>query len=150
MVHFETRDFVAWLDGVEQRLENASLAEASTLADLAKAEMNQHNYQNRTGRLTASMSARTARTGGMGFVSIVEIKAPYALWVDEPTKPHVIEAKNATYLRFKVRGSWVMTKRVHHPGTRGAWFSLRAWTFYSNVCSTRFQRAVDSAITGAG
>lgn len=150
MVHFETRGFVAWLDKVEQRLENAALAEASTLADLAKAEMNQHGYQNRTGRLTSSMVARTARTGGMGFLSIIEIKAPYALWVDEPTKPHVIEARNALWLRFKVRGQWVFRKRVYHPGTRGAWFSLRAWTFYNNVCSNRFQRAVDSAIQGAG
>lgn len=150
LVHVESRDFVAWLEHVEKSIENQVVGTASALAQEAGQQMNQHGYQNRTGKLTASMHWRTARTGGMGFLSIVEIGAPYAVFVDLPTKAHKIEARRAPMLVFFWRGEWHRRKSVWHPGTRGAHFSTRAADFYRNVCSIRFQRAVDSAITGSG
>lgn len=45
---------------------------------------------------------------------------PYAIFHHEGTRPHVIEAKNAKFLRFRSRqsGEFVFRKRVNHPGTQ--------------------------------
>lgn len=47
-----------------------------------------------------------------------------AVWLDEGTKPHVIEAKNAKALRFEIGGQVLFRKRVNHPGTKPTHF----WT----------------------
>lgn len=41
--------------------------------------------------------------------------------VEDPTKPHVIRARNAPWLHFywQRQGWWVRTLLVHHPGTAG-------------------------------
>lgn len=36
-----------------------------------------------------------------------------------PTRPHVIRAKHAPYLVFRIDGHWVRVKSVNHPGTKG-------------------------------
>lgn len=47
---------------------------------------------------------------------------PYAEFVEENTKPHVIQPKNKKALAFYSHkgGNFVVTKKVHHPGTTGA------------------------------
>ena len=42
----------------------------------------------------------------------------YALYVEFGTPPHIIRAKNAKALHFKVGGKDVFAKSVNHPGTR--------------------------------
>jgi hypothetical protein len=49
----------------------------------------------------------------------VKIGSPvdYAPHVELGTKPHVIEAKNAKALAFKIGGQLIFAKKVNHPGT---------------------------------
>jgi hypothetical protein len=43
----------------------------------------------------------------------------YALFVETGTKPHIIRARNAKYLRFVQDGAVRYAKQVFHPGTPG-------------------------------
>ena len=48
-------------------------------------------------------------------------------WVIGGTRPHVIEARNASALSFEWRGEQVFFRRVHHPGTHPNPFHLRGY-----------------------
>lgn len=52
--------------------------------------------------------------------------ADYALYVHEPTRPHLIRPRNAQALRFQVGGRTVITKLVRHPGGKGRPFLRNA------------------------
>jgi hypothetical protein len=39
--------------------------------------------------------------------------------VEYPTRPHIIEPRNARVLRFVIGGRVIFTTRVRHPGTKG-------------------------------
>lgn len=49
----------------------------------------------------------------------IEFYSDHAVFVHEPTRPHIIEAKHAHALVFFVGGKKVFAVRVHHPGTPG-------------------------------
>lgn len=60
------------------------------------------------------------RTGSGAFWSMrIGFTAPYALFVEEDTRPHVIRARRARALRFRVGGLVLFRRSVNHPGTRG-------------------------------
>lgn len=71
------------------------------------------------------------RTGGLrtseyyelidDFHSKVIAPSPGA-FVDMPTRPHFIQARNKQALAFRIGGKTVFAKRVFHPGTKGAFF----------------------------
>lgn len=44
---------------------------------------------------------------------------PYAIYVHEGTRPHVIRPNTARALRFEGAGGVVFAKKVNHPGYRG-------------------------------
>ncbi|QNL30149.1 tail assembly chaperone [Gordonia phage Mariokart] len=48
----------------------------------------------------------------------VTAHAHYAAAVEKGTRPHVIRARNADALHFKVGGRDIFAREVHHPGTR--------------------------------
>lgn len=50
--------------------------------------------------------------------------APYAIYVERGTAPHIIEPKKAKALRFVVNGKVIFAKRVRHPGTQ-AQYAMR-------------------------
>jgi HK97 gp10 family phage protein len=58
-------------------------------------------------------------------------QAPYAIYVERGTQPHVITPKKpGGVLRFKVGGTWVYARKVHHPGTQAQPFiepAFEAW-----------------------
>lgn len=71
-----------------------------------------------TGRMKES--ERYARTGFAAGIRL-EWRAytPYAKYVIHGTRPHIIEAKAARYLRWWDSGGGVhFAKRVHHPGNK--------------------------------
>lgn len=73
----------------------------------------------RTGRMVANIEVQKGHWS-KGIEFKVGTDVPYALYVNEGTKPHEIKAKNAPFLVFfwpKV-GHVVYFKRVWHPGTR--------------------------------
>lgn len=82
----------------------------------------------RTGRLRDSIHTSPPRKLSMWTVEgRVTASAPYAKFVHEGTRPHIIRARNAQALRFywPVMGRVVFFKQVSHPGT-GATPFLRA------------------------
>jgi HK97 gp10 family phage protein len=76
--------------------------------------------QSHTGNLSrAIFSKMLSDTTGMVGVGK---EAPYAGFVNNGTRPHIIRAVNAKALRFFVGGSAVFAKYVNHPGTKPTLF----------------------------
>ncbi|MBI3654066.1 MAG: hypothetical protein HY231_23800 [Acidobacteria bacterium] len=75
-------------------------------------------------------------------------KHPLIEYVEEKTKPHVIQAKNKKSLAFKGKGGMVFAKKVNHPGTKGKHSFLHAWEFVQAVFQPSCQQAVDAAFEG--
>lgn len=83
--------------------------------------------EGRTGFLSNSVVARQTTRGFQ-----VAATASYAVYVDQPTRPHVIRPKDPDgVLAFPGlginarRGGTVFAKYVNHPGTRGMFFADR-------------------------
>ena len=67
-----------------------------------------------TGNLRSSIGSRF-KNGGL--TGIVEATAAHAAFVEFNTRPHIIRAKRAKFLRFKKGGTYHFRKSVQHPGT---------------------------------
>ncbi|WNM68779.1 hypothetical protein SEA_SOOS_49 [Gordonia phage Soos] len=81
----------------------------------------------RTGVLRNSITyPTTPRTTGMKVESEVVATAPYAAFVHDGTRPHVIKPRNASVLRFPAGGGIVYAAHVNHPGTRARPFLRNA------------------------
>jgi len=52
----------------------------------------------------------------------VTVTAPYAMYVDQGTRPHMIFPRYAKALKFEVGGQTIFSKYVSHPGTAGYHF----------------------------
>jgi hypothetical protein len=75
----------------------------------------------KTGFLRDSVDAKLMAKGFS-----VSPSAPYARFVDQPTKPHRIFPSNAKVLRwFGEGGSPIFSAFVQHPGTKGSFFIKR-------------------------
>jgi hypothetical protein len=80
----------------------------------------------KSGRLRGSIKVAQARDirGRYSVGYNVEADAPYARYVHDGTRPHVIEGN--PLLVFQIGGATVFTRRVNHPGTKGNPFLVRA------------------------
>lgn len=78
-----------------------------------------------SGRLAAGITKRPARIGLNPLIMVGCWNIPYAIYVHEGTKPHIIRARNAKALAFK----WAANPSTHpsglsffasvnHPGTK--------------------------------
>lgn len=56
----------------------------------------------------------------------VTAHAPYAAAVHEGSRPHIIRARNASVLHFKIGGRDIFVPEVRHPGTRARPFLRNA------------------------
>ncbi len=112
------------VDGVKKALsklavdiQNAAweaLAEAMADAERSGKSAIQATTQTRTGRLLREVDRFRQPQGLQGHLIW---RAPYAQFIDEGTKPHVIRAKNARTLAFRMGGRTVFRRVVNHPGT---------------------------------
>ena len=109
----------------------------------------------------------TTRKTARGYGVAVDPLFPFA-YVNEGTKPHVIEARNVLLLRFTVpfraktkpniissyRGSrgnqWVSKRRVHHPGTEARNFTDIIMRRVQARAKSRIIAALKDASYGAG
>jgi hypothetical protein len=104
-------------------------------------------FKDRTGKLrsTSGGGPILMRRGG----ALIKITAPkpYASFVEEGTKPHVIRARRAKFLRFVAGGQTVFVKSVQHPGTKGTLFlrdaTNAAFLTMGIELRQRLQRAVE-------
>lgn len=83
----------------------------------------------RTGNLSRSTFSRMLGefTGVVGWGK----EAPYARYVNDGTKPHIITATRAKALRFIVGGSVTFRKSVNHPGSVARNFAEIGLTRYT-------------------
>jgi hypothetical protein len=144
--YIETEAFEQFLVEVEQKISQNAYVAFSQAATEARDAQRAFHYQNRTGRLTSSMQVELAKLGEFRFRAVVVTGANYALWVDGPTKAHMIHAIRAKALRFYWRGQIYFRKWVMHPGTSGAGFSEHARQWFNVKATTRMQNWVDAAI----
>jgi hypothetical protein len=73
----------------------------------------------RTGELKRSIHTNPPRqTGHWRIEARVTASAPHARYVHEGTRPHIIRARYAQALHFRIDGRDIFTKSVHHPGTK--------------------------------
>ena len=71
---------------------------------------------------------------------------PYAVFVHEGTKPHIIEPRNKKALRWVARGEFAFAKRVHHPGTEKDQFLYEAAENEMPKIQSRFENALESLL----
>lgn len=114
-------------------------------ADFMREPGREFRFFNRTGRLRASMRGRSWSPGLFRFRADVTATAPYALFVDEGTRAHVILPRNAPRLVFfwARMGKWVAAKKVNHPGTTGRFFGKRTARAFMRPFVERSQAAID-------
>ena len=87
-----------------------------------------HDYQDRDGELTKSIMADevegTFEQGNLQVV--VSAGAPYALFVEEGTRPHKIRPRFKKALRWPIEGGFAFAQEVNHPGTDATNFLANA------------------------
>lgn len=81
-------------------------------------------------------------------VAVIGTSHPKFKFVEEDTKPHVIKPKDKKFLRFKIGGKVIFTKKVDHPGTRGKHSFAKADAFVEAQLYAQVQNAVDAALAG--
>lgn len=70
--------------------------------------------------------------------------APYARFVHDGARPHVIEPDKRKALRWPVPGGFAFAKKVHHPGYKGdAWLRRAA-----NQALPIFEQALNTRLKG--
>ncbi len=88
----------------------------------------QEEAPKRTGEFAQKIFYRTFEAGDVNEIKVY-VPQPLGKWITGGTKPHIIRAKNAPFLRFfwpKV-GKVVFFKSVNHPGTKANPFLGRAY-----------------------
>jgi len=114
-------------------------------ADFMRGPGSQGRFFNRTGKLRTSMKGRSRSLGLFRVTANINADAPYARFVDEGTRAHIILPRNAPRLRFfwaKI-GQWVSAKKVNHPGTTGRFFGKRTQRAFIGPFHKRSQAAID-------
>ena len=105
---------------IHRRLLDAITANAAALqAHVVQDALSGKVLKARSGRLKDSIAVTVADTGD-GIAAGIGSDAPYAA-IQEfggQTAPHVIAARNAAVLAFRLGGRTVFARRVQHPGSR--------------------------------
>lgn len=114
----EFRSLVAeTLETLEKGVDYAVEASAVEGAEAAKRA---GRFQDRTGRLRSGIVAYFISRNGRSVTWEILSPARYSVFVENPTKPHKIRARNGGFLAFKgSSGETVFRREVQHPGTPG-------------------------------
>lgn len=83
-------------------------------------------FKPRTGALQRATKSKLSLIRG-GARQRFTNRLRYAAPIEYGSRQHFIRARNADNLHFKVRGQWVKTPLVLHPGNRPYKFMYRAW-----------------------
>lgn len=94
----------------------------------------------RTGALFKSIYHSTSVYVGRLFAT-----APYAMYVEKGTRPHVIAARNVQFLRFMWHGVLTFRRRVMHPGTKPQPFMARSAGPTAQAIVTETQRHLNAS-----
>lgn len=117
----EINDFQILLGRSLDTLEHGT-ERAVEFAAVEGAEEARHagRYQDRTGQLRAGIVAHFIKSDGRSVIWEILSPAKYSVFVENPTKAHIIRAKDGGFLAFPGSGGeMVFAREVHHPGTPG-------------------------------
>ena len=101
-------------------------------ADQAGAFAEQHvrshsKFKRRSGADSLKDDTKRAVTVRVKGVQLrLKWQKKHAGFIEYGTRPHIIRARRARFLRFTVRGRLVLTKKVKHPGTKPYKFGWNA------------------------
>lgn len=110
------------IDATPGAVQQALSVTAVRVEDLVEAGAGKHA---KTGALERSIFKRRI-TGGWEVGHASQI-APYARFVHDGARPHLIEPAKRQSLRWPVPGGFRFAKRVNHPGYKGdAWLRRAA------------------------
>jgi hypothetical protein len=145
-VKFDVDEFVAEFRTTQRRMHMAGLQAWRDVLGEARRAMIRYRYKDRTGALTASMHSHASSSGPFGYFGHVEATAPYAGFVDDGTRQHVIAARPGGWLRWiGADGRPVFRRAVLHPGTQARRFSREAVDTFNNRVSLRVESAMGEA-----
>lgn len=83
-------------------------------ARVIKSGLIRRTPKGRTGRMRRGWHTRVAGDDAV----IITNTEPYAGYVDQGTRPHLIVPRNAKALAFRIGNRMVFARSVHHPGTK--------------------------------
>lgn len=138
------RTAVAWADTVGPIGRTALRARAPR----SNASQRPPGTGRRSGRFAMSIRYQRKSQGGTLVQVIWTANTPYAKWVIDPTRPHVIRAKAARSLRFKAGGQIVFATKVRHPGTKGNPFAVTTMRHFEPVAQGAYTRMMREALGG--
>ena len=98
------------------------------------------------GTLQKSISSEVQKVGQFGVAGIVSTALNYALPVEFGSKPHDITPKNGKALAFMMRGVPAFAKKVHHPGSKGAFMFTKALQANVKQIESDFASFVDHVL----
>lgn len=84
----------------------------------AQHAINVHPYRDRSGDLTSSIRGELVMATKGEAVGEIRATAKYASFVENGTRPHVIEARRARFLRWESADGVHFAVSVNHPGGR--------------------------------
>lgn len=96
-----------------------------------------------TGALQKSIANYIVPAGPLGVEAIITTPLNYAQPVEFGAKPHDISPKNGKFLHFMMRGVPVFARKVHHPGSKGAFMFEKAFNANATQIQQDFIRLVD-------
>jgi len=150
LVRIEANKFLESLKQTRENIDSYGLVAWNRALEDSKEAMHQHGYQNKTGKLTASMKSKSSSKKQFAWTGTITISATYAQWVDQGTGIYgplhmPIRPRVAPFLRF----FWDKTGRIEYMrsvrGMKPAKFSQMAIERFLAVAHSYVQAAVDSA-----
>lgn len=134
-------------DAVREVLDVSVLEAAEIIREDAQSV---HRYKTRFGALDRSVIAR--QTGpAQAEIRLDSAIAPYAVYVHEGTRAHVIEPVKRKALWFETRGgTFRFARGVEHPGTKADRFLYESAERNRARVESRIQAGVNAAIQEAG
>lgn len=133
-----------------QTLADLAALEKAILAEVRSGLFEGAEYARRVASQTTAWKDRTgAARGSIQHIDAGEFRqrvqaggrlAPHVQFLESGTRPHIIEARRARFLRFVQNGAVRYAKRVRHPGTKPTGF-MKAARDEAEVATVRFVEA---------
>ncbi len=118
--------FAQSLSKAERSLPGEIMAALARTAELASGYARTSAlYKSHTYGLRSSIQWGT-QLGAQTAHAVMRASAPYAAFVENGTKPHTIEPRHASVLRFVQNGAVRFSRSVNHPGTAPRPFMAQA------------------------
>lgn len=131
----------------QETMELALLKSCRLVQSVARAK---HRFRTKKGCLEKSVEFTVIPGTLEGIIQLNESVAPYAAWVHDGTRPHLIVPKAKRALRWSGSAGFIFAKRVHHPGTKKDQFLYEAGTRSVPQIEVIFSRALDDLAAQIG